>query len=150
MRTPYLPLTASVLALMAMPPVLLSQDRVSQVDLVQVQLNLPGKITAGKSFIVLDEVENAGDQPSPRSVTGFCLSQDDVCDERDLRLGARRVPPLQARQTHSFQTAVKLPAEVPAGEYYLIAVADATNVVVERYKNNNTRATKTLVLPAKR
>jgi hypothetical protein len=150
MKTLCHPATASVLALLAMPAGLSAQDRVSQVDLVQVQLNLPGKITAGKSFIVLDEVENAGDQSAPRSVTGFCLSQDDVCDEKDLRLGARRVPPLQPRQTHFFQTAVKLPAEVPAGEYDLIAVADSTNAVVERYKSNNSRATKTLVLPAKR
>ena len=126
-----------------------AQDRVSQVDLVQVQLNLPSKLTAGKSFIVLDEVENAGNDPSPRSMTGFCLSEDDVCDEKDLRLGARRVPPLQARQTNAFQTVIKLPADVPAGEYYLVAVADATNAVVERYKNNNTRATRTQVLPAK-
>lgn len=126
-----------------------AQDRVSQVDLVQVQLNLPSKVTAGKSFIVLDEVENAGNDPSPRSMTGFCLSEDDVCDEKDLRLGARRVPPLQARQTNAFQTVIKLPADVPAGEYYLVAVADATNAVVERYKNNNTRATRTQVLPAK-
>ena len=126
-----------------------AQDRVSQVDLVQVQLNLPSKVTAGTSFIVLDEVENAGNDPSPRSMTGFCLSEDDVCDEKDLRLGARRVPPLQARQTNAFQTVIKLPADVPAGEYYLVAVADATNAVVERYKNNNTRATRTQVLPAK-
>ncbi len=127
-----------------------AQDRVSQVDLVQVQLNLPSKITAGKSFIVHDEVENAGNDPSPRSMTGFCLSADDVCDEKDLRLGARRVPPLQGRQANAFQTAIKLPADVPAGEYYLVAVADATNAVVERYKTNNTRATRTQVLAAKR
>ena len=99
---------------------------------------------------MLDEVENAGNDPSPRSMTGFCLSEDDVCDEKDLRVGARRVPPLQARQTSAFQTVIKLPADVPAGEYYLVAVADATNAVVERYKNNNTRATRTQVLPAKR
>lgn len=127
-----------------------AQDRVSQVDLVQVQLNLPSKITAGKSFIILDEVENAGNDAAPRSMTGFCLSVDDVCDEKDLRLGGRRVPPLQGRQAHAFQTAIKLPAEVPAGDYYLIAVADATNAMVERYKTNNTRATRTQVLPAKR
>jgi len=36
------------------------------------------------------------------------------------------------------------------GPYYFIAIADAARTIEERYKGNNTRATKVTVLPAQK
>ena len=146
-----LPCVAVILGLVAAvaPPRAFAQDsKTSSVDLVQVQLIVPAKLKVGKTFLVIDELENAGDEASAKSLTGFCLSEDDVCDERDLRVGARRVPPLGPLQSHSAQTPLKLPDTVRPGPYYFIAMADAARTVEERYKGNNTRATKVTVLPA--
>lgn len=138
------------LALLTPPRVASGQEsKTSTVDLVQVQLIVPARITAGKTFIVVDELENAGEHPALDTLTGFCLSVDEVCDERDLRLGARRVPALKAQESHSMQTPIKMPANVPPGEYHLIAIADATRVLEERYRSNNVRAVRTRVLAAR-
>ncbi len=119
------------------------------VDLVQVQLIVPAKITPGKTFLVSDEVENTGDLPAINSLTGFILSADDTVDENDLRLGLRRVPALRPQQSSSRQTPVPLPKDVEPGAYYLIVVADATGALEERTKDNNVRATRTTVVAAK-
>ena len=98
-----LPHVALILGLVAAvaPPRALAQDsKTSSVDLVQVQLVVPSKVKIGETFLVLDELENQGEHPSANSLTGFCLSEDDVCDERDLRVGARCVPPLAPLTAH--------------------------------------------------
>lgn len=146
-----LPCVALILGLVAAvaPPRAFAQDsKTSSVDLVQVQLIVPSKLKIGKTFLVLDELENQGEHPSANSLTGFCLSEDDVCDERDLRVGARRVPPLAPLTAHAARTPFKLPDTVRPGSYYFIAIADAARTIEERYKGNNTRATKVTVLPA--
>jgi len=83
------------------------QSRVtSRVDLVQVQFVVPKKVTIGKTFRVLDEVENQGESLAFQTVTGFYLSADDVLDDADVVVGGRRVPQLGSSQTHSTATPV--------------------------------------------
>ncbi|HOC18687.1 MAG TPA: CARDB domain-containing protein [Vicinamibacterales bacterium] len=136
-------------SLRAASPTVLRQQNTSTVDLVQVQLVLPKKVRVGKTFSVLDEVENQGESFAANSVTGFYLSLDDQFDEKDLLVGARRVPQLASQQAHNTVTPVTIKAPVPAGDYYLIALADARHDLEERYRSNNTRAAKVTVEPAK-
>jgi len=126
----------------------LPQKTTSLVDLVQVQFVLPGKVKIGKTFTVLDELENAGEAPAAATVTYFYLSEDDVLDEWDVAVGGRRAPQLGPRQTHSTVTPVTLKPDVKPGVYYLIALADAQRVLEERYRDNNTRAVRITVQPA--
>ncbi len=131
-------------------PALQQKDSMSTVDLVQVQLLLPKKVRVGKTFMVMDEVENQGESIAQNSVTGFFISQDDEFDEKDLLVGGRRVPALAGRQTSSTQTPVTIKAPVPPGDYYFIALADLRHDLEERYRNNNTRAAKVTVEAAKK
>jgi len=124
------------------------QVRASPVDLVQTQLNVPGKVKIGKKFRVMDEVESVGEQATGFSITYFYLSKDDVIDATDLVVGLRRSPPLSPCRTSVEATQIILPATVEPGAYYLIARCNATKALDERYWDNNTRAVKLTVEPA--
>lgn len=116
------------------------------IDLVQVGLNSPSKITPGKKFRILDRVENQGESGSLPTVTHFYLSTDDRLDEKDVLIGGRRVPSLPANESHEEITSVTVATTVASGEYYLLVVCDATKQMDERYENNNIRAIKVRVL----
>jgi len=118
-----------------------------QVDLVQVQLNAPRKVRIGKTFTVMDQVENQGEWEAQTTVTGFYLSTDDQFDEKDLLVAARRVPRLDVRQGQTGTTPITLKENVAPGDYHLIAVANARRDVEERYLTNNTRAVRLTVQP---
>ncbi len=153
-----MPLRRSVLPLVVVAGVVLAspgadallarQSRNSPVDLVQTSLVVPGKVKIGKKFRILDELESVGDSASGRSATYFYLSTDDVVDAEDLVVAARWVPPLAPGQTQREYTSITLPATVEPGKYHLIARANATGAVEERYVDNNTKATKVTVEPA--
>lgn len=124
-----------------------AQSKTSTVDLAQIQLIAPAKVTAGKTFVVTDEVENQGTSQAFQSVTGFYLSVNDTWEnDQDLLVAARRVPQLVPTQTSSTQTPVTLKKEIPPGDYYLIAVADAKQDLEERTRGNNVRAIRITVL----
>jgi hypothetical protein len=118
------------------------------VDLVQIQLVLPGKVKIGKTFQVLDELENAGTEPAFQTTTLYFLSRDNKLDESDVIVGGRRAPQLGATQSHSATIPVTLKPTIEPGVYYFIAMADGKREIEERYKDNNTRAVKITVQPA--
>jgi uncharacterized membrane protein len=120
-------------------------SKLSTVDLVQIQVNAPAKITAGKRFIVSDTVENQGETQAPMTVTGFCLATDDTCDPTDLKIAARRVPALNPGASQSRESPLTIPASVAPGTYYLVVTANANNDVEERHRGNNVRAVKIIV-----
>jgi len=120
----------------------------SRVDLVQIQLLAPAKVTLGKAFLIVDEVENQGTTMAFQTVTGFYLSLDDVLDDGDVVVAARRVRQLGASQSDSTHTPVTLKLDIKPGDYYLLAVADAKKQLEERTRGNNIRAVRITILPA--
>ena len=59
-------------------------------------------------------------------------------DAADVVLdGERAVPALATGATSTGSVAVTIPADLAAGTYYLLAVADATSVVPEASETNN-------------
>ncbi len=126
-----------------------AQSGNNPVDLVQVQLVVPRKVTVGKTFRVVDEVENQGRAIAFQSVTGFFLSDDDKIDETDIPVGGRRVPQLAPGQSHSMTSAVTLKPEIKPGEYYFIAVADARHELEDRSRLDNVRAVPITVVAGK-
>jgi hypothetical protein len=125
-----------------------SQQKGGSVDLVQVELIVPKKVRVGKTFRVMDRLENQGQSVAFKTVTGFYLSEDDRWDEKDVLVGGRRAPQLAGQQSHETVTPVTLKPTVTSGNYYFLAVADATHILEERYRENNTRAVAILVMPA--
>ncbi len=120
----------------------------SPIDLAQIQLLVPGKVTIGKLFRVTDEVENQGIGLAPPTVTYFYLSKDDKLDDADVVVGGRRVPRLGSYQGHSTVTPVTLKPAIEPGDYYFLAVADGRHELEERSRLDNVRAVKVKVLPA--
>lgn len=96
---------------------------------------------SGLTFIATDTTTNDGAGAAPSSVTRFYLSSNSTLEPGDPLLdGARVVPALDPAMGSTGNTTVTIPASTPAGTYYLIAKADADNVLSETSESNNTRS----------
>lgn len=117
-------------------------------DLTISALTVPSKAAAGAALAVTETTANAGTGSVGASTTRFYLSANSLLDASDrLLAGGRAVPALAAGATSTGSTSVAIPADVLVGTYYLIARADAEDVVVETKENNNTRARAVAVGP---
>ncbi len=106
-------------------------------DLVISALSAPSTSGAGMTFTITDTTKNQGAGTAGASTTGFYLSASTVLDANAVLLGSRSVPALAAGATSSGSTTVTIPAGTATGNYYIIAKADANNVVAETNKGNN-------------
>jgi subtilase family serine protease len=93
---------------------------------------------AGQSLTVSDTTRNQGAGTADASTTTLYLSTDTTVGASDIVLGNRAVPVLASGATDSASTIVTIPAGTATGSYYVIARADAGEVVVELYETNNT------------
>jgi subtilisin family serine protease/subtilase family serine protease len=110
-------------------------------DLVVTALTVPAKGAAGSAVLISDTTADQGAGGVSASTTRFYLSVNVLWDATDTLLSASRsVPDLAAGTSSSGSTTVLLPDSLPPGTYYLIAKADADNVVVETQEVNNTLA----------
>ena len=89
----------------------------------------------GGALVINDTTINSGGSTVAPSVTRFYLSTDSILDASDTVLGERSVPSLDGGVSSGGTTTV---AAVGAGVYYIIAKADADNVVTETQETNNT------------
>ncbi|MBI4685215.1 MAG: hypothetical protein HY755_08445 [Nitrospirae bacterium] len=109
-----------------------------ELDFVISALTVPSTTGAGKSISISDTTKNNGPSDAAASTTKFYLSTDTVFDVGDTLLGSRAVPALAANATSLGSTTVTIPAGTPTGSYFIIAKADADNVIVEVNETNNT------------
>ena len=116
-------------------------------DLIVTGLTAPLKVAAGSSITVSDTTKNNGADGSGSSTTAFYLSSNFAFDATDTKLTpARQVPPLAAGISSNANTQVVLPMAAP-GTWYLLAVADDGNGVLEANETNNTKFTTLQVGP---
>ncbi len=108
-------------------------------DLTVSALTVPAVAGAGGAIVVTDSTTNVGDTLVSSSVTTFYLSTNVIIDSADTALGSREIGPLAAGATNAASTTLMLPATVVTGTYYILAQADATNLVVESSESNNVR-----------
>ena len=112
-------------------------------DLTMTQLSAPvGAV--GRPLAIASTVRNLAGAPAAAGPfrVDFYLSTDNVLDGGDRLLGSRNVTGLGPLTSTAATTVVTVPADVTPGAYYVIAVADAGNQVVESDETNNTRATE--------
>ena len=106
-------------------------------DLTVATLTVPSTATAGTVISVSDGVKNLGAEAAGASTTRFYLSSNAILDASDILLAeTRAVGPLAPNATDTGSTAVTLPSGV-SGQFYLVAVADATAAVAESTETNN-------------
>jgi subtilase family serine protease len=108
-------------------------------DLVVSAIAAPAATAAGSSITVTDTTKNQGGGNAALSMTNFYLSANLVLDGNDVLLGTRSVGALASGASDVGTTSVTIPANTPAGLYYVFAKADAAAVVPETQESNNTR-----------
>jgi len=110
-------------------------------DLVVSAMTVPAKAGAGAPITVSHTTANKGGGPATASITRFYLSANAVWDGGDVLLaGADPVPDLAAGATDPGSTTLTIPSAITPGQYYIIAKADADNVVPETNETNNALA----------
>ena len=109
-------------------------------DLAVVALEGPARAGTGGTLSVTNAVQNVG-TGNPGSVTvGLYLSLDPVITPDDLRLTSRSLSGPAPGQTNTAATAVTIPLTTPPGAYYLGAIADYQDKIVEVSETNNALA----------
>jgi subtilisin family serine protease/uncharacterized membrane protein len=110
-------------------------------DLIVSSLTVPSKSGAGASITVNETTKNQGDGGATASVTRFYLSPDFKVDATDATLGgSHQVPALGGGGSHPASITFSIPPNTAAGTYYVLAVADGDQTVVETQELNNVTA----------
>jgi subtilase family serine protease len=108
-------------------------------DLVVAAITMPAAAGAGTTIIVGDTTTNQGGAVAAASITRFYLSVNSTLDGGDVLLsGVHVVPDLAGGATDVGSTSLTIPADTTTGLRYIIAKADADNVVIETKETNNT------------
>jgi hypothetical protein len=119
----------------------------AQPDLTISSLSAPGSASPGDDISIDDTTMNSGLGGVLQTVTVFYLSADSALDAGDVILGNRVIPALSTGASSSGTTNVTIPPDTVGGSYYIIAVADAANIVVESHENNNSMSTAITIAP---
>jgi Tol biopolymer transport system component len=106
-------------------------------DLAIAEVVAPTSAGEGTSISVTAAVENLGPGGVEASQVAFYLSTDGSLDAADARLGEAGVASLPPGSTVSRTIVGTIPAGTPAGEYRIIAKADAAAAVYEIVEANN-------------
>ena len=116
-------------------------------DLVLDFFSAPEDAGPGATISVTDTVLGAGYSAAGPSTLKFFFSTDTVLDAADVLLGTRSVPGLAPGARNSGSTDLTLPLGLSAGTYYIIAQADAADVIPEVNEGDNQRV-KAIVIGA--
>jgi subtilisin family serine protease len=106
-------------------------------DLKIASLTAPAAAAAGQTISVSDASKNAGGDEAGASVTQIFLSANGTLDATDVLMGSRSVPALAAGASSAGSTSVKIPDELTAGVWYIVAKADGQGAVTEISESNN-------------
>lgn len=108
--------------------------------------NPPTAVATNGSFAVTDTTRNQGAAAAGASTTRYYVSEDTTYGWGDIGLtGSRQVDALGSSQESTGTVTVTLMPGTPMGPYYLVACADADQVVGETNESNNCRASATTV-----
>ncbi len=94
----------------------------------------------GSPILVTDVTRNQSGIAVGASTTNFYLSADTTLDAADALLGSRTVPPLGPGEASTVSNSLTLPSGI-AGDYYIIAKANADGAVPELNGENNIAVT---------
>jgi subtilase family serine protease len=107
-------------------------------ELAVTALSPPASGAVGQLIAVTNSVRNMGLAPAGGFAVRFHLSRDTTLDSGDVLLGVRTLAGLAAGTVSAATTSLRLPGNVSAGQYYILAVVDALGQQSELDENNNT------------
>lgn len=103
-------------------------------------------VTCGSSIIANAVVKNIGNSSTNTySYLGYYLSTNTAWDASDTYLAQDYVGTLSSGSTSSESASLTIPANLAAGTYYILFVADRTDRIAETLENNNL-AVKTITV----
>ena len=114
-------------------------------DLIVSTLTAPTNAVRGSTISISDTTKNSGGGDAGASTTKLYLSTNTTWDAGDTYLGSRSVPLLNAGASSAGSTSVTIPSGIATGPYYIIALTDDGNAVVETNETNN-KKTKTITI----
>ena len=100
----------------------------------------PASVEAGQTITVSDVVRNDGLEPSSSFRVGIYLSADALVTTADLLIGQRSVSSLAVGSSASGSGSMTVPLFVSAGNYFVGAVADDLDAIIEMDETNNSQA----------
>ncbi len=113
----------------------------SGADLVPTDFNLsPTVVPAGGTITVTVTIRNQGSAPAPQATHEIRLSPDSLIDASDTFLTGFITGQLAPGAAVTFTINTLIPADTPAGGWFVGTIADATDQVVETDETNNTVA----------
>jgi subtilase family serine protease len=116
-------------------------------NLVVQQLLTPKGAAPNSSITINDVTANLGSIPAGASATRFYLSLDRNQEPGEELGSGRAIGPLAFKESSAGSTQVNIPAGTAFGRYFLIAVADADNAVIETAEKNKNVKPLLITLP---
>jgi hypothetical protein len=108
-------------------------------DLIVSSISGPNLSKPGGKIAIANTITNQGTQSAGSFVVNFYLSTDQQITTSDILLGKRSVKGLAAGASSGpVSTKVTIPKSVTTGSYFIGAIADPTNVILESDEGNNT------------
>ena len=110
-------------------------------DLIVSAFTVPASAAAGSTLAVTATTRNQGTGSAGESTTRFYISTNTVVDALDVHLlEVHAVPSLAPGVSATASISLGIPSDLGAGNYYVIAKADADDVLWENQEGNNTSA----------
>ena len=117
-------------------------------DVIVSALSVPSSAAAGSAIGVTATTKNQGTGIADASTTRFYLSTNTTLDSGDVRFeDVHAVPSMDPGAAASVSLSLTIPSNLGAGTYYVIAKADADDVLFESQEANNTSARVVAVGP---
>lgn len=113
---------------------------VKDVDLIITSVSGPASGSLGQSITMTSTVKNLGTGDSVGSYMTLYLSSDSTINTSDYALTTLYAGTLTAGTQRTFNKNVMIPSNLAPGIYYIGAIADTGNRVVETNENNNSLA----------
>ena len=113
-------------------------------DLIVSALSAPASAAAGSTISITDTTKNQGGVSAASSTTALYLASK---PSNIVALGSRSVPALAAGTSSTGTTVVTIPAGTAAGDYFISAKGDDSDVVVEAIEGNNRRNISIQITP---
>ncbi|MFN6947046.1 MAG: CARDB domain-containing protein, partial [Cytophagaceae bacterium] len=107
----------------------------------------PRVVEANSTISVSCNIRNEGNAVAGSSNVGYYLSDNITWDENDVFLGFSAGAQLAAFTSSAKSQTLTIPANIPAGNYFILFYADYTDEVVELSENNNVNNTTITIIP---
>ncbi|VVB93850.1 Uncharacterised protein [uncultured archaeon] len=119
---------------------------ISGPDMVISSVTGPQVGSTGNSITITDTVTNQGQGYASKFFEGIYISTDATITTSDMLIGGRWRNGMAPGETNTSSTTVALPANLAPGTYYIGAIADVYNRVVENNEANNALAGNSIAI----